>query len=204
MEPTDQGDRIKWNRFRRGDDKALSAIYAEYAGSLYLYGQKLTGNRAVIEDALHDLFIDLIRNRRSIGETGNIRFYLLKAFRRKLVRLLKRESRYGDDQLRENLFDIRYSAEQEMITEESRRETARSLAQAIEKLSPRQKEAIYLKFQKELDYHEIAGILGMGVEASRNLIYRAVKSLKEALQTSSAGTVLFLILKKIISYVKKH
>lgn len=196
MEPKERDDRTKWNRFRKGDDSALSGIYAEYAGSLYLYGQKLTGNRAVIEDALHDLFIDLIRNRRSIGETGNIQFYLLKAFRRKLIRQLNRESRYGDDQLKENLFDVRYSAEQEMIAEESRNHTAKCLARAIEKLSPRQKEAIYLKFQKELDYREISEILGMEIEASRNLVYRAVKSLKEALQKTGTDFVLFFILKK--------
>jgi len=196
MESGNRDDRTKWNRFRKGDDLALSGIYAEYAGSLYLYGLKFTGNRAVIEDALHDLFIDLIRTRGSIRETGNIQFYLLKAFRRKLIRQLKRESRYGDDQLKENLFDVRYSAEQEMIAEESRSNTAKCLAQAIEKLSPRQKEAIYLKFQKEQDYREISEILGMEIEASRNLVYRAVKSLKEALQKTGADFVLFFILKK--------
>lgn len=204
MELTNRNDRIIWNRFRKGDDKALSVIYADYAGSLYLYGQKITANKAVIEDALHDLFLDLIRNRKSIGETGNIQFYLLKAFRRKLTRLLKRESRYSDDQLRESLFDVRYSAEQEMIVEESRIRTAKSLVQAIEKLSPRQKEAIYLKFQKELDYHEIAEILGMRIDASRNLIYRAVKSLKEALQAGSAGSVLLFLFKKINFRRKKY
>lgn len=203
METKDRDDRIKWDRFRRGDDHALSAIYAEHAGSLYLYGQKLTGNRAVIEDALHDLFIDLIRNRRGVGETGNIQFYLLKAFRRKLIRLLKRESRYSDDQLRENSFDIRYSVEQEIIAEESKSQAARNLALAIEKLSPRQKEAIYLRFQKELDYPEVAELLGMGVEASRNLIYRAIKSLKEALQPTGNGIVLLTILKKISFRIKK-
>jgi RNA polymerase sigma factor (sigma-70 family) len=203
MELKDRDERTKWDRFRKGDDRALSGIYAEYAGSLYLYGQKLTGNRAVIEDALHDLFIDLIRNRRSIGETGNIQFYLLKAFRRKLVRQLKRESRYGDDRLGESLFDIRYSVEQELIAEESQNQTARCLAAAIEKLSPRQKEAIYLRFQKELDYPAVAEILGMRIEASRNLIYRAVKSLKEALQAAGSGAILLVILKKIV-FAKKN
>lgn len=197
MKLTDRDDRIKWDRFRKGDDDALSAIYAEHAGSLYLYGQKLTPNRAVIEDALHDLFIDLIRNRRGIGDTGNIHFYLLKAFRRKLIRLLKRESRYSDSQISESLFEIRYSAEHDMIAEEGRSQTARDLALAIEKLSRRQKEAIYLRFQKELDYPEVAEILGMGVEASRNLIYRAVKSLKEALQSTGEGIILLTVLKKI-------
>ncbi|MEN6456225.1 MAG: sigma-70 family RNA polymerase sigma factor [Prolixibacteraceae bacterium] len=203
MKLTNQDDRKKWDRFRQGDDNVLSAIYAEHAGSLYLYGQKLTPNRAVIEDALHDLFIDLIRNRKGIGETGNIHFYLLKAFRRKLIRLLKRESRYSDSQIHESLFEIRYSAEQELIDEEARNQTTRDLALAIEKLSPRQKEAIYLRFQKELDYPEVADILGMGVEASRNLIYRAIKSLKEVLQSTGAGIILLTVLKKIIFCIKK-
>lgn len=203
MKLTDREDHLKWDRFRRGDDNALSAIYSEHAGSLYLYGQKLTPNRAVIEDALHDLFIDLIRNRGGIGETANIQFYLLKAFRRKLIRLLKRESRYSDGRIRDDFFDIRYSAEQEMIAEEGKSQTARDLALAIERLSPRQKEAIYLRFQKELDYPEVAEILGMGIEASRNLVYRAIKSLKEALQPTGSGTILLVILKKISFRIKK-
>lgn len=203
MKTTDRDDRMQWDHFRRGGDHALSAIYAEYAGSLYLYGKKLTGNRAVIEDALQDLFIDLIRNRRGIGETGNIHFYLLKAFRRKLIRLLKRESRYSDDQPGESSFGIRYSVEQEIIAEESKNQSARNLALAIEKLSPRQKEAIYLRFQKELDYPEVAELLGMSIEASRNLIYRAIKSLKEALQATGTGIVFLAVLKKISFRIKK-
>lgn len=197
MKSDDQGDWKKWNSFRKGDDVALSAIYSEYAGSLYQYGLKLTANRDLIEDVLHDLFIDLIRNRKTLGETSNISFYLLKAFRRKMVRQLKRESRYSDDQLSEMMFDVCYSVEQEFISEETRSNTSRLLLAAIEKLSSRQKEAIYLKFQKELDYQEISELLGMGINASRNLIYRAVKALKEALETTGSGFILFFILKKL-------
>jgi RNA polymerase sigma factor (sigma-70 family) len=203
MEQGNRDDRMKWDRFRKGDDQALAEIYAEYAGSLYVYGQKLTGNRVLVEDALHDLFIDLIRNRRTIGQTTNIQFYLLKAFRRKLTRQLKKEYRYADGQITESRFDIRYSVEEELIGKETSDQNIRDLAAAIEKLSPRQKEAIYLRFQKELDYPEIAGILGMGTEASRNLIYRAVKSLRETLRTIHAGTILFFFYKKIRLYTKK-
>ncbi len=203
MELADQDDRIKWNQFRNGNDSALAAIYAAHADGLYLYGQKFTRNRALIEDALHDLFIDLIRNRQTIGHTGSVRFYLMKAFRRKLIRQLKKEARYGDDRLQESLFDVRYPAEHEMISEEGKQQTARSLARAVGALSPRQKEAIYLRFQKELDYAEVAEIMGMGIEASRNLIYRAVKSLKEALQTSGVNSVLLVFLKKLQFSEKK-
>lgn len=203
MKPKDQDDVKKWNRFRKGDDFALSVIYSENAELLYQYGLKLTTNRELIEDAIHDLFLDLIRNRETIGETDHIRFYLLRSFRRKLIRKLKSEMRYGDGPFSEVMFGIRYSIEQDIISKETTQNTSKQLLTAIEKLSPRQKEAIYLKFQKGLDYTEISELLGMGVEASRNLVYRAVKSLKKAILNSGGASVFLLILKKIRFSFKK-
>ncbi|MDP4185031.1 MAG: sigma-70 family RNA polymerase sigma factor, partial [Bacteroidota bacterium] len=166
-----------WFNFRNGDDKALALIYSGTAKILYQYGLKFTSNTDIIEDSIQDLFSDLIRNRRNLGETDNIEFYLLKSFRRKLLRQLQYESRFTDKEFTEVMFGVRYSIEQEIISNESYQDLSKQLFDAIEKLSPRQKEAIYLKFTKGLEYEEISQILDMGVEACRNLIYRAVKSL---------------------------
>ena len=203
MDPDNPNDMKRWDRFRDGDDLALSAIYSDNVVSLYQYGLKFTVNRDLIEDTIHDLFLDLIRNRKTIGDTDNIQFYLFKSFRRKLFRRLKKELRYTDNLLSDMMFDISYSVEQEIISGEQRDNTSRSVLNAIEKLSPRQKEAIYLRFNKELDYNEISGILGMGIEASRNLVYRAIKSLKESILKAGGGSVLLFILKKITSSLKK-
>jgi RNA polymerase sigma factor (sigma-70 family) len=203
MDPDNPNDMKRWDRFRDGDDLALSAIYSDNVVSLYQYGLKFTVNRDLIEDTIHDLFLDLIRNRETIGDTDNIQFYLFKSFRRKLFRRLKKELRYTDNLLSDMMFDISYSVEQEIISGEQRDNTSRSVLNAIEKLSPRQKEAIYLRFNKELDYNEISGILGMGIEASRNLVYRAIKSLKESILKAGGGSVLLFILKKITSSLKK-
>ena len=192
-----------WQKFRQGDDYALSVIYSDNVVSLYQYGLKFTANRDIIEDTIHDLFLDLIRNRKTIGDTGNIQFYLLKSFRRKLFRRLKSELRYTDNQLSDAVFGVRYSIEQDIISGEIRDNTSRSILDAVEKLSPRQKEAIYLRFNRELDYNEISGILGMGIEASRNLVYRAIKSLKESILKVGESSLLFFILKKITSPLKK-
>lgn len=196
MKPENQNDIKKWNRFRNGDDLVLSVIYSENAEALYQYGLKLTTNCELVEDTIHDLFLDLIRNRKTIGETDHIRFYLLKSFRRKLIRKLKSEKHDRDLPLSEEVFDVRYSIEQEMISKEISQNTSARLLTAVGQLSPRQKEAIYLKFQKELNYLQISEILGMSVEASRNLIYRAVKSLKEAFPKIGEDAVFLLIFKK--------
>ena len=203
MRSNDQDDLQKWDRFKNGDDFALSSIYSGNAELLYQYGLKFTANRDLIEDTIQDLFLDLIRNRSTVGETDHIQFYLLKSFRRKLIRKLTAELKYVDDQFSEIMFGVRYSIEQDIISEETKNDTSKRLALAIEKLSPRQKEAIYLKFNKELDYDEISEVLGMGIEASRNLIYRAIKSLKNAILKNGEGPVLLFVFQKIKNSLKK-
>jgi RNA polymerase sigma factor (sigma-70 family) len=202
MAKNNQTDLKRWASFRNGDDLALAVIYSENVEILYKYGLKFTSNKNVIEDTIHDLFIDLIRSRQTLGETDNILYYLLKSFRRKLIRQLHGESRYGEDLFQEIQFGVHYSIEQEIISEEHRNKVSRQLQQATDQLSPRQKEAIYLKFTEGLDYKEISAILGMGIEASRNLIYRAIKSLKETLSNSPNPLLLFLF-KKISHSLKK-
>ena len=51
--------------------------------------------------------------------------------------------------------------------------------QMMNSLSPRQTEIIYLRFLHEMDFVEIAEILGIGVQATRNLLFRALKKMRE-------------------------
>jgi RNA polymerase sigma factor (sigma-70 family) len=185
-------DRDIWDRFKKGDDEALSLIYSENSKMLYLYGLKLTTNHTVIEDSIQDLFVDMVRNRRKLGDTDNIRFYLIKSFKRRLVRLLQKEKRYD---LRNNnedfVFDIVYSIEYDIINSEKANLRLQSLHKALNELSPRQKEAIYLKFTEEIEYEDIAEIMGMTIESCRNLIFRAIKSLKDSFQTTTSIILFF-------------
>lgn len=171
-----------WRMFRHGNDEAFSAIYTVYSKKLYYYGLKITRNTSVIEDTLQDLFYELIRNRKTLGETDNILRYLLTSFRRKLFRKLKSENRYDlRDENLEYPFEVVYSIEHEMVLDENKNRRNLLFVNALQQLSPRQKEAIYLKFTSGMAYEEICEIMEMSLEACRNLIYRAVKALKEGI-----------------------
>lgn len=181
-----------WAKFRNGDDDALSFIYSENSKKLYLYGLKLTTNHSVVEDSIHDLFSDLVRNRRKLGETNNIQFYLIKSFKRRLLRQIQKEKRYSLNSNEEEYdFEITYSIEHDIILEENANQKISLLRKALVDLSPRQKEAIYLKFTDGLDYEEIADILEMNIESCRNLIYRAIKSLKDSFQGNKSFILFF-------------
>ncbi|WP_163712646.1 RNA polymerase sigma factor [Mangrovibacterium lignilyticum] len=193
-------DTIIWERFKRGNEQAFSGIYHQFFQILYQYGFRFTQNQELIEDTVQDLFVDLFRNRLTIGATDNIKLFLLKSFRRKLLRHLKKESRYTAESGSEITFGIYLSPEDNLIMNETEQVKWIRFNKALEQLSPRQREAIYLRFKKELDYDAVAEILGISVEACRNLIYRAVKSIRQMLQEEIlSASMLF-----IYGILKKH
>lgn len=186
-----------WTSFKEGDSKALSFIYAENSVLLYRYGLKVTSETFVIEDTIQDLFSDLIKNRENLGFTDNINFYLLKAFRRKLIRKLQKEKRLEcSDSFDWYKFDIVWSAEHNIIAEETARQKSELLLDSLKSLTPRQKEAIYLRFTREMDYNSIAGIMEISEEACRNLISKAIKRLKKSI--SMNGQNLMVLFQLII------
>lgn len=183
-----------WSRFKGGDDEALTLIYTSNSRKLYLYGLKFTKNKTIIEDSIQDLFADLVRTRKKLGDANNIRVYLLVSFKRKLFHQLEKEKRYNLEQNDEGfVFDITYSVEHDIIRQESSDIKLRSLNEALEQLTPRQKEAVYLRFTEELEYIEVARIMEMSVEACRNIVCKAIKSLKDSIK--ERATILFFYFK---------
>lgn len=183
-----------WSRFKAGDDMVLSLIYQSNSRKLYHYGLKFTSDVLLVEDSIQDLFTELIKNRKNLGDTDNISFYLLKSIKRKLLRKLISERRISMGTPEENYaFDVTYSVELDMISEEISQQKKALLAQVLQELTPRQKEAIYLRFSKELNYNEVSEMMNISVEASRNLISGAVKKMKEAIGMKGKSQILLFL-----------
>jgi RNA polymerase sigma factor (sigma-70 family) len=181
MKFSDSTDMELWLSFKREDNSAVSFIYREYFPVLYRYGLKFSSDTFLIEDTIQDLFTELIKNRETLGDTDNILFYLLKSFRRKLVRRMENANRYDltGEMTDEYPFEVVWSAEHELIVEEESKQRSSMLLKALNELTPRQKEAVYLRFTKELDYAVIAEIMNISVEACRNLISKAISNMKK-------------------------
>jgi RNA polymerase sigma factor (sigma-70 family) len=169
-----------WISLKKGDQHAISWVYNEYSEKLYHFGFKFTSNTEIIEDSIHDLFIDLIKNRDNLGNTDNILFYLLKSFRRKLIRKIQKENRYATRKINQEYdFNITWPVENEIIEREAQEKNIRNYYLRLNRLTSRQKEAIYLRFTRELNYNKVAEIMNISVESCRNLISRALLILKQ-------------------------
>lgn len=184
MKLSDMTDSDIWLSFKRGDKKAVSFIYKEYFPVLFRYGLKFTHHTSLVEDTIQDLFAELIKNHKTVGDTDHILFYLLKAFRRKLFRKLDYARRYElTGAVADSYpFDVVWSVEQELILDEETKQRSAMLTKALGSLTSRQKEAVYLRFTKGLDYAVIAEIMHISIEACRNLISKAVSNLRQGVK----------------------
>lgn len=175
-------DSEKWNLLKAGDKTALSDIYTNEVSHLIQYGKKLTPSVPIIEDAIQDLFVEIWQRKSTLGPTDNIRKYLLVALRRKIIFLInKNEKQTSSTEPKEEELPIIESPETYLINWQSSDQQESDLKKAIDRLSPRQKEIIHLKYRLGLDHKTISEIMGLNYQSTRNLLATSVKNLKKLL-----------------------
>lgn len=174
-----------WTAFITGDDQALHELYQRTVDELFSFGCRISADPETVKDAIHDLFIDLMRYRENLDRQVKVIPYLYSSLRRKLIAALRRNIALEslEEDRSDDGFTFEWDAEAIMIQHEEQRALYAKLKEALAKLSARQREALYLRFHSELSYEETSSILEISVASCRTLVYRAVKQLREALET---------------------
>ncbi|MEQ9287162.1 MAG: sigma-70 family RNA polymerase sigma factor [Cyclobacteriaceae bacterium] len=80
-----QSDVQLWGAFKDGNESAFITIYNTYFPMLYRYGFQYTKDKALIKDAIQDLFVELRQKRKRLSHTTSIKLYLYKSIRRKIL-----------------------------------------------------------------------------------------------------------------------
>lgn len=178
-----KSDQQLWSKLKEGDKDSFAAIYETYATGLLAYGKRFTPNIELIEDCVHDLFVYIWKNRSGLSHTDSIQRYLLGSFRNNLLKAMKhgQKTTLGDDQLEHN-FELELSVESSLIQDDTRNENKIMLQKAMEFLSKRQKEALYLKFFKRLENEEICEIMNINYQSLRNLTSSGIKRMREEIK----------------------
>lgn len=168
-----------WKHFIKGDDSAYTEVYRRFYPLLYSYGIRLTRNRELVLDTIQNLFVKLILNCRNLSHTDNVSAYLLCAFRHKLFDSLQSLRPTVPIEECDDLFPMDEDVLNALfIKDDNEAKNERRLAKAIASLSSRQREIIYLYYIKELNHQEIAEILSMNTQSSKNLLSRAMTHLR--------------------------
>ena len=172
-------DTLLWNDFIKGSNDAYRHIYSSHVQSLFKYGCHFTHDEALVKDCIQDVFVDLSKYKASLGSTNNIKLYLFKALKRKIIKSLSRRDIFRIIDGESLPFFYAVSSEDEMVENEQDQQSYLQLDKAMTTLSPRQKEAIYLRFVSNLSYEEISKVLQMNYQSARNLVFRGLEKLRQ-------------------------
>ncbi|MEX2512845.1 MAG: sigma-70 family RNA polymerase sigma factor [Cyclobacteriaceae bacterium] len=174
---------VLWEDFKAGSESAFIKIYESFFDILLNYGCQLTGDRGLTKDSIQDLFIEIRQKREKLGKTDSIKFYLMKSLKRKLVKQLNKNNRFQSLSQSGNIFEITFSHEKMLIDKQIQEEQSKRLNEALKLLSGRKKEVLYYFYFEGLDYEQIRELMDFShIKSVRNLVYKAVKILKNALQ----------------------
>lgn len=167
-----------WASFKQGDGNAFDELFRRYYPLLTLYGSRICDDREVLEDNIHDLFIELWQSR-SNPEIQSVRAYFLKALKYKLYKFFRKTVPSSD--ARELHDDVGFviSHDHFIIEQENQGEIHRTITEAVNRLPNRQKEIIYLKIYQGLKYEEISEVMNINYQVARNLLSQSVKNLRE-------------------------
>ncbi|MEQ6121583.1 sigma-70 family RNA polymerase sigma factor [Reichenbachiella sp. MALMAid0571] len=170
-------DQINWEALRSGDTGAFSALYNTYSKVLLAYGRRVHNDRQLIADAVQELFTYLWTRRSHLGETASVKFYLIKALRTIIIKELKKTERNSEYKLEDHAI-VYTSREREIIDGESNDELQSKIKNALENLSKREQEILYLKYFTGANNEEIAELLDIKYQSVKNTSFAALKKLR--------------------------
>jgi len=170
-----------WQAFQKGDEVAYTSLYRNHIRAMYRYGMSLVpASEAFVFDCIHDVFAEIWvkRNRLSIPE--NVRYYLLKSLKIRILHLLERKERITQSIDNYNFDDLwsEPSVEETFTLKEESLNREELVKKLIGQLPPRQQEVLRLRFVENLDYKEIGEILSMNPQSAQNLGFRAIEKLR--------------------------
>ncbi|MEQ9442545.1 MAG: sigma-70 family RNA polymerase sigma factor [Cyclobacteriaceae bacterium] len=176
-------DQAVWVQLMQGNELALARLYDMYVDVLYNYGRRITPRSEIIEDAIQDLLTEIWYRRERLSVPDSVKAYLLRAFRRTLLKQLyqyKRLTFTGEYLPMGEEDDHQYLHTQ--ILSEIEAEFKTDLQQAMVALSQKEQEAIALRYTENLSHDEIASIMGIKKQTLYNLLHQAIQKLTKSLK----------------------
>ncbi|MFS4455093.1 RNA polymerase sigma factor [Maribacter sp. 2304DJ31-5] len=173
---------LEWRLFCDGSEAAFVKIYNHYFQLLYNLGRQFSGDTDLLKDSLQETFITIRKKRHKLHKVISVKAFLIKCYRNKVITEQKKQKK----DLKLNFstgsyeFLLTPSHESILINRQFRQEQIQLMQESLNKLTRRQREAIYYFYYNGLSYHQIKDVMRFSsVRAARNLIYRSLSELKK-------------------------
>ena len=177
---TKEQEQTLWKDMISGNKKSFEDLYNQYFQALINYGFRITKNENLIEDAVQELFISIWNNRTNLSEVNEVKFYLFRSLKNRILRQLEKDifDKSEDVDVYLDLL-ISISEEQKKIDSEQLNANLDTLQRAIAHLPLRQQEVINLKYFHDFTLDEIAKLMDVNKQSVSNLLFRSYAILRK-------------------------
>ena len=183
---TKEQEQTLWKDMISGNKKSFEDLYNQYFQALINYGFRITKNENLIEDAVQELFISIWNNRTNLSEVNEVKFYLFRSLKNRILRQLEKDifDKSEDVDVYLDLL-ISISEEQKKINSEQLNTNLDTLQRAIAHLPLRQQEVINLKYFHDFTLDEIAKLMDVNKQSVSNLLFRSYAILRKLFKNLS-------------------
>jgi len=174
-------DSLLWQALKRSEKAAYEILLKKYYPIVLNYGVRFYKDKEFVKDCVQDLFIEIWNRREYLADVVSVKSYLLQSIRKNIIRESSRLKwfREADKISDDHDFDVEFDIETYLISREVENELLQKLRFELDKLTKRQREAIFLRFNQELSYEEIAIIMDIIYRSVVNLIHEAIKAIRK-------------------------
>lgn len=184
-----QLDKKLWLRIGEDDHQAYAEACRFFYKRFYNYGMKFTKDESLVEDAVQESLLTIWDKRQNLASIEYTSTYFYTLFRYTLFNKLKQQRKFLFLEMADEEPD--FPVDQIIIAKETDKALQQQLEKALEALTPRQREAIFLRFYEGLSYEEVAAVLQITIKGTYKIIARAIQQLRENLP-SCIGLIIFL------------
>jgi RNA polymerase sigma-70 factor, ECF subfamily len=175
---------VSTRRLGAGDAEAFRHLFDTYFDRLYRYAFRFVQSADEAGDVVHDVFLQVWRQRQRIGLERDLRNYLYATTRNHALDRLKHrkvEQRFRDRRIAALAAgeDVASAADPE--TERQSRELAAAVQKAMDTLPRRQRQVLELRWHGALSYDAIAKLLGISPKTVAIHLGRAFEHMRRSL-----------------------
>lgn len=173
-----------WSNIKEGDHQSLSDLYYYFYSQLFNYGFKIFPDESLVEDCIQQLFLNVWSKRDVVSEADSVKSYLFTSYRRLIFRRLKKQRNQAkrNHHYSKHRYESIPTHEELLILYETEQNKKSRLQNALDSLSKRQREAIYLKYYNGLSNKEISTVMDVNQQSVYNHISKAIQKMQGYVQ----------------------
>lgn len=177
-----------------GSEIAFRTVFYQYRPRLIAFVLGLSRSEQAAEDIVHDIFLDLWKNRERLPEVEHFSTYLFRAVQYRARRQMKRKAQETLilAELRQEEYGDLSTEQQDILSLQAVREY---IKQSLNKLTPQQRKIFLLSREMGLSHGQIAEQLGIQPQTVSNHLSDALRLLREDLEAfyGSVAIALFVL-----------